>query len=353
METLYKVVCTGNLIPGTDREQFISQFSKRFRLSEDRVVHMLAKGKPFSIKKNATKKRAQEYQLALQQMGMETHIEPMGGEESAPTSPPKPPAVEPDHNPYAAPSANLVEHEEKGDWHEPRNVPPGHAMGWLKSGFGYFRGNPGAWIGVVILWFLISIVLSFIPLIGQLAFVVISPVITAGFMLGCRDQDEGEPFRVAHLFAGFSNNRNQLMLVGLLYLAASIVIGIVLFVVVGGAIFGAMMGGMADPETMSDPSGMMGSLGIAMLLIMGLTIPLMMAYWFAPALVSIEGMNAIPAMKYSFQACMKNIVPFLIYGLVLMVLMFIAIIPIGLGLLVLIPVMLGSIYASYRDLFYD
>jgi uncharacterized membrane protein len=74
-----------------------------------------------------------------------------------------------------------------------------------------------------------------------------------------------------------------------------------------------------------------------------------MAIWFAPALVALHAMPAIDAMKLSFKACLANIVPFLMYGLVLTVLMVVAIIPCGLGLLVLLPVMYISYYTSYRE----
>jgi uncharacterized membrane protein len=44
-------------------------------------------------------------------------------------------------------------------------------------------------------------------------------------------------------------------------------------------------------------------------------------------------------------------VPFLVYGLITMVLCFFAALPVGLGFLVLGPVLSGSVYASYRDIF--
>ena len=56
-------------------------------------------------------------------------------------------------------------------------------------------------------------------------------------------------------------------------------------------------------------------------------------------------------MKASFFACLKNLLPFLVYGVILFVLCLIAMIPIGLGMLIMVPVMMGSIYASYVEIF--
>jgi uncharacterized membrane protein len=43
--------------------------------------------------------------------------------------------------------------------------------------------------------------------------------------------------------------------------------------------------------------------------------------------------------------------PFLVYGIVGFLLAIVAVIPLGLGLLVLGPVMWGTMYVGYRDIF--
>ena len=74
-------------------------------------------------------------------------------------------------------------------------------------------------------------------------------------------------------------------------------------------------------------------------------------HYFAP---TADGDSAftIDASTLTFGAgCLKNFVPFLLYGVVLLVLCFVAAIPLGLGFLVLGPVAIASIYAGYRDIF--
>jgi len=56
-------------------------------------------------------------------------------------------------------------------------------------------------------------------------------------------------------------------------------------------------------------------------------------------------------MKSSFQGCLRNMLPFLIYGILGFLLAIVAVIPLGLGLLVLGPVMWGTMYVGYRDIF--
>ena len=56
-------------------------------------------------------------------------------------------------------------------------------------------------------------------------------------------------------------------------------------------------------------------------------------------------------MKGSFSGCLKNMLPFLLYGVVLFVLSILASLPLLLGWLVLGPVFGASIYTSYRDIY--
>jgi hypothetical protein len=44
--------------------------------------------------------------------------------------------------------------------------------------------------------------------------------------------------------------------------------------------------------------------------------------------------------------------PFLLYGVLLIILLMLAAIPFGLGFLVAVPMTVASIYAGYRDIFY-
>jgi uncharacterized membrane protein len=62
-------------------------------------------------------------------------------------------------------------------------------------------------------------------------------------------------------------------------------------------------------------------------------------------------MAPVAAMKASFRGCMRNIVPFLVYGILMLLLSFVAMIPLGLGLMVWVPVAIASTYAAYRMIY--
>jgi uncharacterized membrane protein len=121
---------------------------------------------------------------------------------------------------------------------------------------------------------------------------------------------------------------------------AAVVLGI-------GGLFAVMTGAATDPSAYG------ASTVLALLVVAALVIPVNMALWFAPALVMLQDQTAMHAITQSFKGCVRNIVSFLIYGVVLLVLGFVASIPLGLGWLVLAPVILGSVYAAYRDIYFE
>jgi uncharacterized membrane protein len=116
-----------------------------------------------------------------------------------------------------------------------------------------------------------------------------------------------------------------------------------------GAIFG--MGAGAHSRSMGGMMAAMGAGMLVMLLVLAVSLLLGMAFWFAPALVVFKGTPPMDAMRASFAASLKNIVPFLIYGLIYIVAAIVASIPFGLGWLVLVPVLMLTAYTSYKDVF--
>jgi uncharacterized membrane protein len=264
-----------------------------------------------------------------------------------------------EQNPYQAPGAAL-ETPMGGDLAHAsgQSVGVGRALDWWGAGWRLFTRSPGIWIANLVIFFLILVVMAFVPFLGNLATHLLFPVLAGGLMLGCRALDQGEDLEIEHLFAGFKDRAVPLLLVGVFYMigtliVVAIVIGIGL-VVMGGAGIGALMsasGGHGN-AAMGLALGGMG-MGIALmgLVALALILPLAMSVWFAPALVVFHNMDALSAMKASFSGCLKNILPFLLYGIVYLVLAVIATIPLGLGWLVLGPMIVGSVYAAYTDIY--
>ena len=251
----------------------------------------------------------------------------------------------------------------RGPVPESRTVAAGRGVSWWVEAWRLFTPNAGTWLLIALVFcglILAVAVVGTIPLIGGLAGLaaeILWPVLIGGLMLGCRALDRGNPLLVAHLFAGFQQRTGALVVAGAIYTGLLVLIS----VAIGGmmvAIFGvsilSVVSGAADPSRMGIAYG---SAVVAVLLgflfFLLLLLPLIMAIWFAPALIMLGGVAPVEAMKASLNACARNMVPFLIYGAIGVVLAIVASIPFGLGWLVLGPVMIASLYASYCDIFED
>ena len=261
---------------------------------------------------------------------------------------------------------------------------------WWAEGWRKFRPQMGTWIGIVLVYCVVSLLLSEVPHIGAIADWLLTPVFAGGIMLGCDALQRGQPLRLSHLFDGFKGPYFvSLLLVGVFNLALCL-----LAVVVGGAVLAAGIGmsGLLNLANLAiDPWKMWRTLGLTYLSLIALAAIMLgvlaMANWFAPALIVLRDAKPFGAMLASLRACIRNWLPFLVYGVVgiaialAAVVAFVALAGVtgfeaimdifdgngdwgtftpGMGVLgllyalltlVIAAVIFGSTYASYRDAF--
>lgn len=223
-------------------------------------------------------------------------------------------------------------------------------LAWIIEALPYFTRNPLGWLAAMAVLFLLSLVLGIIPL-GGLVLNIFYPVIGGGLMLGCVAHKEGGSFEFQHLFAGFKEPYfKRLTLAGVFYTIASFVVIVLMcvlvFVIFGVEFFQKIGQGQIEDITQLAPDLLLLSL-IAILLIT----PCIMAIWFAPVIIISSEESALSAMQMSFNACLKNIGPFTLYGLIIFILAILAFIPVMLGYLVLVPILSASVYVAFLDCF--
>ncbi|EXI64997.1 MAG: putative integral membrane protein [Candidatus Accumulibacter adjunctus] len=227
-----------------------------------------------------------------------------------------------------------------------RRLEAGSVFDWFRQGWAIFAANPAVWIAMMVLLIVIYVGLAVVPVIGYLAGYLLTPLLAAGMLLACRKAVSGEALEIGDLFAGFRRDTGALMTLGVFYMLAMLLLFLLVFLSLGGGIAGGLV--------LANPLGVgiaLGGIAVAGLIWLLLSLLIVMAVWFAPALVVFNGMPPTAALKASFHACMKNLPCLLVYGLLTMILCFFAALPLGLGFLVLGPVLAGSVYASYRDTF--
>lgn len=227
-----------------------------------------------------------------------------------------------------------------------REVDAGACFDWLAQGWAMFLAHPGIWLGSSVLLLVMLMAISIPPVFGLIAAHLLVPLFGAGMLQICRTiANDGEP-QIGELFAGFRQQAGQLVMVGVFFALGVFGIALIAVVLIGGGFLGGAV------------SGRIGGFGIAFggvmlagLLVLVLSVPVIMATWFAPALVYFHGMQPLAAMKASFAAGLRNWLAMIIFGIFLVVAGFFALLPVGLGLLLLLPIFSAAVYASYRDIF--
>ena len=269
---------------------------------------------------------------------------------------------DPNPNPYQTPvaAAQPIDSSEPGAGYVSggRTLSPGTGMEWISAAWQLFAKSPMMWILMIVLYAIFYLAIAFVPFVGSLAGSLLYGIILAGWLAAAHAVANDKKLEIDYLFSGFKTRTNPLFIVGAIYTGGSIGILILLVLMAifialamgaSGAIGSLLSGDTSELATFAAAS-IMTFLLVAMVGLALLT-PLFMALWFAPALVYFHNEEPIQALKASFFACLKNLLPFTIYGIVMILLMIVAAIPLMLGFLVVGPIALISMYTSYRAVF--
>ncbi|WP_166271454.1 BPSS1780 family membrane protein [Caldichromatium japonicum] len=333
MSSLYRITYSGQLMPGHSQQAVVTELARTFHMTEDEARELVINGAGRVIKQGLDAAQAQRYRDALIAVGLEILVDPPL--EAQGLSLNKGPSLTVD-------AGGLV----------PQALPTGRGWGWIADAWVLFKGAPLSWIIAIVLFMAIIMLVGLIPWIGWIASTPISTILTGGLMLGARAQEQGDGFKIEHLFAGFSTRTGPLALLGVVYLLLALLLALVLV-----ALMMLMLGGsgLMSPDAMSTPEQIESQVStmtaLPVLVALLFAIPMIMATYFAPVLVVLDGVGVIESLKLSFLGCLRNILPFLLYGLIAFVLLFVGALPLFLGWLIVVPVLTIVVYTAYRDIF--
>ena len=241
-----------------------------------------------------------------------------------------------------------------------RKVDARHGWQWLVQGLVLFRKDPAHWLMLIALLFIGSRVLLAVPYLGLLV-VLITPNFLAGLTHGAQALEQGKPLRLGYLASGFLKNAGHLITLGGVSLLGHFLMLVAMTTVAGAAlsdVVQTMSTGAITQETVAAMRVAAPRLLLSVCVGLVIAVPVMLAVWFAPMLVFFDDVKPGPAMLMSLWACLRNIMPMLVYAIALMgpllVMMQIGVAltrqP-DMGIWLLAPVLVPSLYASYRDLF--
>jgi uncharacterized membrane protein len=161
----------------------------------------------------------------------------------------------------------------------------------------------------------VLLLLRAVPYIGPYAMTVLKPVFAVGLLAAAWTQERGGTPALRQLFQGFRANLGSLLPIGIFY-----VVGITAAVFASSLVDGGkLLDLMSNAGTMSEVEIAAalgdGALEAGMLFSALLAIPVLIATWWAPALVVFQNASAGAALAASLRAALANWRPLAVYGL--------------------------------------
>lgn len=234
---------------------------------------------------------------------------------------------------------------------------------WLGEGWRLFRAAPLGWIALVFMYMLITNILALLPFVGVVAALMMTPAFSVGFMASARAVSRGARPEIGMLFDGFRHDLRAQIALGVVYVAC----GLLVFAATTLADEHGMLRSILAGQRPSEDS-QVGELVQPLAVLVLLYLPVMMMFWFSPALAAWHSTGAAKALFFSFFACVMNwrafaaygaVVAVALFGLLFLVMSLAAYVSGGLPaialvfplLLVMLPTLFASFYVSYRDVF--
>jgi hypothetical protein len=185
-------------------------------------------------------------------------------------------------------------------------IPAKAGWSWLKQGMGLFRKQPGALTTLLFANVLFSLLIGAIPILGQIAAVVLIPSLSMAFMQACLLIENNQRVTPAVLLTGFRKPAvKNLCKIGLAYLAVTILLTLIAWLTIGEDFWKQAVTPGAAPVIA--PSDLFGVLLIAVL-----EIATVIALCFASPLAFWQQMPPGKAIFYSFFAVVRSAHVFLV-----------------------------------------
>jgi len=225
----------------------------------------------------------------------------------------------------------------------------------------------------------VQLLVLVLPGVGPVLLPLVLPALTLIVANGCRIVDENRAPSKALLLRGLTGNGRAMLRLGLLQLAGALLLVLLNVALNDGVDPLANLdpslatprldeGGLPDTDARAAEAAMLGALMRLMLL----AAPLIVAFWFAPFLVGWDRIAPAKSVFFSWVASWRNMAPMAMFALAALALagiapgfililisqvaglaLNVAFVALRMVLIFLVaPVLTAAVYVSYRDIFH-
>lgn len=230
------------------------------------------------------------------------------------------------------------------------SVDPGRSVGWWEAAWQLFLRCPLRWVLLGSVTMGCLGLAGLLPTVGLFTTALLSPMFLGGWMLAAQRVHRGGALEARGLLAALRRDHARpLLTLGALLAGATLLMDVV------GRALGLQthLGAVAiDGPSDLVAQAALGHGMLALLLLLVASLLVTAALWFAPALVVLRGATPLRAAGLSLRAVLDNGLTFLLFAVVQLLLLAAAASLLHPAFwLVLLPLMLHTLYVSYREVF--
>ncbi|MEJ7668642.1 MAG: BPSS1780 family membrane protein [Casimicrobiaceae bacterium] len=186
---------------------------------------------------------------------------------------------------------------------------------WLRRAFAMFMRARLSWTVLLLAYFVLMILVRLVPFLGPVLLSIAKPIFAVGLLAAAWTQERGGTPSFGQLFQGFRANLVALLPIGVFFLVGATIAMYGSALVDGGKLvaFVTSDARMSDEEiaaAFADSVLQRGLLFSALLMT-----PVLMATWWAPALVVFQDAKPGAALAASLKASLANWKPLIAYAL--------------------------------------
>jgi hypothetical protein len=220
---------------------------------------------------------------------------------------------------------------------------------WLIMPLRIFKDYFGFWLVIGMVFLIVTFISIYIPVIEHI-FGITSVIASAVITLICAAQFQNEDLDFSALWSKFKIHLLPLIILNVLFVVGVVIVLIPLIIFFGGVSLVSLI----DIETIQYQNFPVQALVFSALVSLVLLVLLFMAMFFAPALIVMHDLGPKSAMKHSLKGCLANMLPAILYSLIILIALPIFLrLTLGFGIVVAIPWLMIASYVSYRDVWTD
>jgi hypothetical protein len=235
-------------------------------------------------------------------------------------------------------------------------------MASISRGFNILGKDIGSYLGFVVLYLIISLVVGVIPILGTFLGLIISPALQAGFSYYLKGYLKDNNTEFSNFFNGFKSP--QIWQLFLAYLVTNIIVviiaGTAILIISGSTIleYADELASLSDPSKMEANKELiekiMANGMLAGILIGGLIAGFISILWIlTQQFIVFREMGFWEAMEASRKIVAKKYFSYLGWLIVWGIILIVSALPCGLGLVFTIPAFMLSTYALYMQITED